>query len=77
MKKNIEENDSNIKISISDDGEGIDNDSIENIFTRYYKGVDGHFGIGLAVVKSSVDYLGGNIFVESKKGIGTEFIVEI
>ena len=45
------------------------------LYGRYYKGEDGHFGIGLAVVKSSVDYLGGNISVESEKGKGTTFKV--
>ncbi len=62
-------------ISITDDGDGIDSSNLENIFTRYYKGEDGHFGIGLAVVKSSVDYLGGKITVESVKGKGTTFKV--
>ncbi len=65
------------KIIVADDGEGIDENNIENIFTRYYKGVDGHFGIGLAAVKSSLDYLGGNIDVESNMGEGTKFIIEI
>lgn len=65
------------QIVVSDDGEGIDEKNIENIFTRYYKGEDGHFGIGLAVVKSSVDYLGGEIKVESEKGKGTRFMVAI
>ena len=64
-------------LSVSDDGDGIDSSSLENIFTRYYKGEDGHFGIGLAVVKSSVDYLGGKICVDSEKGKGTTFIVEL
>ena len=64
-------------ISVTDDGEGIDSKNINNIFTRYYKGEDGHFGIGLAVVKSSVDYLGGEISVESEKGKGTKFVVEL
>lgn len=65
------------KIIVVDDGEGIDENNIENIFTRYYKGVDGHFGIGLAAVKSSLDYLGGSIDVKSNKGEGTRFIIEI
>ena len=64
-------------VSVADDGDGIDKSNLENIFTRYYKGEDGHFGIGLAVVKSSVDYLGGKINVESEKGKGTTFIVEL
>lgn len=64
-------------ISVADDGDGIDKSNIDNIFTRYYKGEDGHFGIGLAVVKSSVDYLGGKISVDSEKGKGTTFTVEL
>ena len=68
---------SHFRIVVSDDGEGIDSSNIDNIFTRYYKGEDGHFGIGLAVVKSSVDYIGGKIKVESEKGKGTSFIVSL
>ena len=60
-------------ISIADDGKGIDTKNLQNIFTRYYKGEDGHFGIGLAVVKSSADYLGAKISVKSEKDKGTSF----
>ena len=60
-------------ISVADDGKGIDNSKLQNIFTRYYKGDDGHFGIGLAVVKSSVDYLGAKIDVKSEIDKGTKF----
>ena len=60
-------------ISIADDGKGIDTKNLQNIFTRYYKGEDGHFGIGLAVVKSSADYLGAKILVKSEKDKGTTF----
>lgn len=60
-------------ISIADDGKGIDTKNLQNIFTRYYKGEDGHFGIGLAVVKSSADYLGAKISVKSDKDKGTTF----
>lgn len=64
-----------IKISIFNDGVGISKKDLNNIFTRYYKGEDGHFGIGLAVVKSAVEYLGGKIQVESKKNVGTTFTI--
>lgn len=60
-------------ITISDDGKGIASENPQNIFTRYYKGEDGHFGIGLAVVKSSVDYIGARIDVKSDIGKGTTF----
>ena len=64
-------------ISIFNDGVGINKKDLKNIFTRYYKGEDGHFGIGLAVVKSAVEYLGGKIQVESKKNMGTTFIISL
>ena len=60
-------------ITITDDGKGIDSKNLQNIFTRYYKGEDGHFGIGLAVVKSSADYIGAKIEVSSELGKGTSF----
>ena len=64
-------------ITISDDGKGIESKDLQNIFTRYYKGEDGHFGIGLAVVKSSIDYLGARIEVKSESGKGTKFEIFI
>ena len=60
-------------ISIADDGKGIDEKDLQNIFTRYYKGEDGHFGIGLAVVKSSADYIGAKLTVKSEINKGTTF----
>lgn len=64
-------------IKITDDGHGIDKKNLENIFKRYYKGNDGRFGIGLAVVKSSVDYIGATIDVVSKKNKGTTFRIRV
>ena len=64
-------------ISIKDDGMGIEKENTEDIFTRYYKGEDGHFGIGLAVVKSAIEHLKGEVVLNSKIGKGTEFIVKI
>ena len=64
-------------ISVTDDGKGIDKKNLQNIFTRYYKGEDGHFGIGLAVVKSSADYLGYKVEVDSEEEKGTTFIITI
>lgn len=64
-------------INVFDDGDGIEVEDLDNIFNRYYKGEDGHFGIGLAVVKNAVNMLGGSIKVESTKGIGTTFSVNL
>lgn len=74
-KKNS--NKSQIEILVFNDGAFISKKDLNNIFTRYYKGEDGHFGIGLAVVKSAVEYLGGKIKVESKKNVGTTFTITL
>ncbi|MEI7885025.1 MAG: HAMP domain-containing sensor histidine kinase [Clostridia bacterium] len=51
----------NKKLIISDDGDGIDEQDLPNIFERFYKGKQGNFGLGLAIAKSAVEFLGGNI----------------
>ena len=68
-------------ISIKDDGIGIPQSQVPLIFNRFHK-VENHLdappggnGIGLSLVKSMVDILGGNISCISKEGSGSEFIV--
>lgn len=70
-------------ISIKDNGIGIPKYDLENIFERFYR-VDksrskltGGIGVGLTISKAIVNAHGGNIFVESELGEGSEFKVEI
>lgn len=48
-------------IRISDDGSGIPDADLPHIFERFYKGKKGSFGLGLAIAKSAIEYMGGNI----------------
>lgn len=71
-----------ILISIRDTGIGMNEESIEKIFDRFYR-VDNArntktsgSGLGLSIVKNYVNQLGGKIMVNSKEGIGSEFIIE-
>lgn len=48
-------------IQIEDDGTGFLEEELSHVFERFYKGKNGNFGIGLAVVKSGIDYLGGRV----------------
>lgn len=57
----FEEKHENVVIHIIDDGDGIKEEDIDNIFTRFYKGEKGNFGLGLSIAKSSIKYLGGEI----------------
>ena len=76
---NVSENkdDSSIVITVRDDGKGIENDAVKNIFKRFYReqrnsGEEG-LGLGLSIVKLIVDAHKGKIEVESEPEKGTEF----
>lgn len=50
-----------VMIRIWDDGEGFATEDLPYLFERFYKGKGGKFGIGLAIAKSSVEKMGGQI----------------
>ena len=68
------------KISISDNGTGINKEDLPHIFERFYKGKSkikrkDSIGIGLALSKSIIEGQGGFLEVESIKDKGSKFIV--
>jgi len=70
-----------LKIKVKDEGIGIDKKTLEFIFNPFYRAesvvhIQGT-GLGLNIVKSFVEVLGGEIFVESEPGKGTVFEVQI
>jgi len=75
----VSENKSHYLFTVKDNGPGIAKNNQAAIFDLFQTasikdqyGNKGN-GIGLAVVKKITDKLGGNIFVESEEGQGTEF----
>lgn len=52
-------------IQVEDDGKGFDEKELPHVFERFYKGEKGAFGIGLSVVWSGMDYLGGRVEIEN------------
>ena len=50
-----------VLIRIRDDGPGIREDQVQVIFDRFYKGANGNYGLGLAIAKRSLEYMGGSI----------------
>ncbi|MEZ4776814.1 MAG: ATP-binding protein [Bacteroidia bacterium] len=66
-----------IRITVSDNGEGIRNEIREKIFSMFYRGnkKSKGTGLGLYIVKQSISKLGGTIDMESHFGEGTRFSV--
>ncbi len=70
-----------VTVKISDNGEGMSEQTQARIFEQFYQGdsshaVEGH-GLGLALVKKILDVSGGSIFVTSKSGSGTNFVITL
>jgi signal transduction histidine kinase len=77
LKISVDVKNDTTMIRIEDNGIGIDEQCLENIFTMFYKAERGSTGLGLYIVKSMVDKLGGTISVESKRWHGSVFTVQL
>lgn len=66
-----------VRFEIEDNGKGIDNKDLSNIFERFYRtdasrnSAQGGSGIGLSIVKKIIEDHGGYIWATSKEGEGT------
>lgn len=73
-KKKIKITVKNNKIILFNDGETIDENVLNNIFTPYEKGVKGVFGLGLSIVKKTLHFLHYDITIENVKN-GVKFTI--
>ena len=64
----------NNKLILYNDGDNIDNDFLEGIFTPFRKGIKGEFGLGLSIVKKTLNIMGYNISIKNEKK-GVSFII--
>src|SRR5690606_8102904 len=83
VKVNISANAEKVRVAIVDSGVGIPEQAIPHLFERFYRAknvtiaeIPGS-GIGLYIVKSILDELGGTIHVESALNQGTTFLVSL
>ena len=65
-----------VTIRIKDNGIGMDESIVNQIFDMHFRGTERSTGtgLGLYIVKTAVDALNGKIFVQSKLFGGTDFI---
>lgn len=65
-----------VKVTIQDEGMGIPEEDLKNIFKQFYqvgKGIGDGVGLGLAIVKNIIEQHGGYIQVTSTMGEGSTF----
>jgi len=76
------ENDS-LVFRVKDTGIGINKENLDHIFEEFRQEIDGHhrpfegLGVGLTLAKEVVERMGGKIYVQSEKGVGSEFSFSI
>ncbi len=74
---------SNFRFTIKDTGVGMSKDYLPRIFEPFTQEDDtttsryGGSGLGLAITKNIVQMMNGSIAVDSEKGVGTEFVVNL
>lgn len=72
-----------VRLTVTDDGIGIPISEQEKLFSKFYRATNAQnhkaegTGLGLYIVKQSVEQLGGHISVASEENIGTKFTVTL
>lgn len=63
------------KIMFYNDGKNIDEDLLDSLFIPFRKGMKGEFGLGLSIVKKTLNYMNYDITVKNNKKEGVTFII--
>ena len=69
-----------VAIKVEDNGKGMSKEQVEHAFERFYQGESYSTqgtGLGLSLSKMLVELHYGNIIVESEKGVGTRFEIQL
>jgi signal transduction histidine kinase len=65
-----------IRISVTDNGAGIDEDILDEVFVPFYTTKPQGSGIGLSLARQVMRMHGGNIQITSRKGEGTRVYLD-
>ena len=79
IKVSVEKGEDCLKVTVADNGQGIQADRVDKIFDMFYRGTEGSqgSGLGLYIVKEMVEKMKGSIRVDSTEGEGTTFLVTL
>ena len=71
------ESENSVFLYVKDDGPGIDENDLPNIFKRFYKGKTGKHGIGLSITKTIIEQHGAKITARNRiSETGAKFIIK-
>lgn len=74
----IEEKRNMVEIRIADYGIGIPEEIKDKLFVEGFKyGETGHTGLGLYIVRKTIERYGGNVFIEDNKPKGVVFVLQL
>ncbi len=67
------------RISIRDNGPGIPVAAQDRLFDMFYRASNKSkgSGLGLYIVKTSIEKMGGTVVLQSTEGVGTDFVIEL
>ncbi len=71
--------DQKLILKVEDNGRGISDEHLDKVYEMFYRATDdgAGSGLGLYIVKETIDKLNGTILIESELGKGTTVLVEI
>ena len=71
----LDQSSSMVKLTFRDTGIGMDEMTSKNLFNPFFTTKDKGVGLGMALTRKIIEDHRGSIEVESKKGIGTTFVL--
>jgi len=77
VKVKIHRHDHAYLVSIEDNGNGIEPEMVDKVFTPYFSTKESGSGLGLAISKQGIEQSGGEIWFDTKPGSGTTFFVRL
>ncbi|OAB46074.1 ATP-binding protein [Paenibacillus glacialis] len=72
-----EQDHKNVQIHISDNGKGMDNNTLSRLFDPFFTTKESGTGLGLSVSYRIIKNHGGYIYVDSVLGKGTDFMITL
>ena len=66
-----------VVIGVRDQGAGMDEETLENIFVPFFSKKSQGTGLGMAIAKKVIEAHGGEINIRSQPGHGTEVRIEL